>query len=114
MFLVCSLCRDLRAPIAVLATAHNGRIFMSEKVPILVVLGIDVDGTVHLDHRPFASFWEAWREAGFPQPIEYEADRLLLHIDMLPDGDADEVRLIERASDAANTNDRLPVREIES
>ena len=85
---------------------------------IVSLVGVDSETakpvTVHVDHRPFASFWEAWREAGFPQPIEYEADRLLLHLDMLPDGDADEVQLIECPSDAANTNDRPPVREIES
>ena len=85
---------------------------------IVSLVGVDSETdkpvTVHVDHRPFASFWEAWREAGFPQPIEYAADRLLLHLDMLPDGDADEVRLTECAGDAANTNDRLPVREIES
>jgi hypothetical protein len=86
---------------------------------IVSLVGVDSETekpvTVHLDHRPFASFWEAWREAGFPQPIEYDADRLLLYLDMLPDEDTDEVPLAECLSaDAANTNDPLPVREIES
>lgn len=84
---------------------------------IVSLVGVDSETdkpvTLHIDHRPFASFWEAWREAGFPQPIEYAADRLLLYVDMLPDEDAEEV-LVECASaDAANTNDPLPVREIE-
>jgi hypothetical protein len=85
---------------------------------IVSLVGVDSETdkpvTLHIDHRPFASFWEAWREAGFPQPIEYAADRLLLYLDMLPDEDADEVQLVECASaDAANTNEPLPVREIE-
>jgi hypothetical protein len=85
---------------------------------IVSLVGVDTETdkpvTLHVDHRPFATFCEAWREAGFPQRTEYEADRLLLHLYMLPDGDADEIRLIESTSDTANTNDRLPVREIES
>ena len=66
---------------------------------IVSLVGIDAETakpvTIHVDHRPFAAFWEAWREAGFPQPIEYEADRLMLHLDMLPADDADEVQLVE-------------------
>ena len=68
---------------------------------IVSLIGIDIDVdqpiTIHVDHRPFASFWEAWCEAGFPQPIEYVADRLTLHLEMLPDEDAHEVRLIDDA-----------------
>ena len=85
---------------------------------IVSLIGVDTEAdqpvTIHVDHRPFASSWEAWREAGFPQPIEYAADRLMLHLDMLPDEDADEVRLVECGDqDAANANDRLAAREIE-
>jgi hypothetical protein len=86
---------------------------------IVSLVGVDTETakpvTIHVDHRPFASFWEAWREAGFPQPIEYAADRLMLHLDMLPADEADEVRLVEcDTSAAANTNDdRLSTREIE-
>jgi hypothetical protein len=40
-------CRDLRSPIAALATGYNGAVKMAEKVPILVVLGIDVDSKPH-------------------------------------------------------------------
>jgi hypothetical protein len=60
-------------------------------------------------------FWLAWYEADFPQPIEYEADRLMLHLDMRPADDADEVRLIEHdSSGAATANDeRHPVQELE-
>ena len=37
----------LRSPVVALATAHDGRSNMAEKVPILVVLGIDIDGKPH-------------------------------------------------------------------
>ena len=61
---------------------------------IVSLIGADIDSakpvTIHVDHRPFAAFWEAWREAGFPQPIEYAADRLLLSLDMMPVDDAAE------------------------
>ena len=75
----------------------------------------DLPVTIHVDHRPFAAFWNAWWEAGLPQPVEYDADRLMLHLDMLPADDADQVRLIERDSaDAATaTDDQLAAREIE-
>ncbi len=87
---------------------------------IVSLIGVDTETTrpvtVHVDRRPFTSFWEVWREAGFPQPIEYAADRLLLHLDMLPDDDAGDVHLIER--DGANTlsrssDDRHSLPEIE-
>jgi hypothetical protein len=64
---------------------------------IVSLIGIDTETdkpvTIHVDHRPFASFWEAWRDAGFPQPLEYEADRLVLRLDMVPADQAGEVRL---------------------
>ena len=86
---------------------------------IVSLVGVDTETakpvTIHVDHRPFAAFWEAWHAAGFPQPIEYEADRLLLHLDMLPADDADEVRLVERDSSATATssNYRHPVQELD-
>ena len=59
---------------------------------VVSLVGIDTKTaepvTIHVDHRPFAAFWKAWWEAGFPQPVEYEADRLMLHLDMLPADDA--------------------------
>ena len=54
----------------------------------------DLPVTIHVDHRPFAAFWNAWWQAGLPQPVEY---------------DADEVQLIERDC----SGDRQPVQEIE-
>jgi len=69
----------------------------------------DLPVTIHVDHRPFAAFWNAWWQAGLPQPVEYDADRLMLHLDMLPADDADEVQLIERDC----SGDRQPVQEIE-
>jgi hypothetical protein len=86
---------------------------------VVSLVGIDTETampvTIHVDHRPFAAFWEAWRDAGFPQPIEYEADRLMLHLDMMPDDDAEEVRLVELDSSGAATssNDRQPGRELD-
>ena len=77
---------------------------------IVSLIGTDLDSakpvTIHVDHRPFTTFWEAWREAGFPQPIEYAADRLLLSLDMMPVDDDGEVRLIECAgTNWATAND---------
>ena len=86
---------------------------------VVSLVGIDITTampvTIHVDHRPFAAFWQAWWEAGLPQPVEYDADRLMLHLDMLPADDADEVELIERDSSGvpAVTDDRHPVQEIE-
>jgi len=58
---------------------------------IVSLVGVDSETqqrvTVHVDHRPFEAFWQAWREAGFSQPIEYHADRLTLRLDMVPDGE---------------------------
>ena len=66
---------------------------------IVSLIGVDLDSaksvTIHVDHRPFTTFWEAWREAGFPQPIEYAADRLLLSLEMMPVDDDGEVLLTE-------------------
>ena len=86
---------------------------------VVSLVGVDTTSampvTIHVDHRPFAAFWTAWWEAGLPQPIEYDADRLMLHLHMMPDDDADEVRLIEHDSSAAATSsdDRQPVQELD-
>jgi len=86
---------------------------------VVSLVGMDIATampvTIHVDHRPFATFWAGWRNAGLPQPIEYDADRLMLHLDMLPADGANEVRLVECAgTDTANANDdRLLAREIE-
>ena len=86
---------------------------------VVSLVGIDTETakpvTIHVDHRPFAAFWEAWRAAGFPQPIEYEADRLMLHLDMLPADDTKEARLVELDSSGAAPakDDRHPVRELD-
>ena len=66
---------------------------------VVSLVGIDTDTkepvTVHVDHRPFAAFWQAWWEAGLPQPAEYAADRLVLCLALLPTDQADEVLLVE-------------------
>jgi hypothetical protein len=65
---------------------------------VVSLVGIDTETTepvaIHIDHRPFACFWQAWHDAGLPQPVEYEADRLLLRLSMLP-ADEGYCRLIE-------------------
>jgi hypothetical protein len=86
---------------------------------IVSLVGVDTETskpvTIHVDHRPFASFWQAWREVGCPQPIEYAADQLMLYLEMLPDEGADEARLVECGDEDAATgnHDRLAAREIE-
>jgi hypothetical protein len=54
---------------------------------VVSLVGFDTDSsepvTIHVDHRPFQTFWDAWRRAGFPQPIEYDADRLTLTLDFV-------------------------------
>jgi len=69
--------------------------------------------TIHVDHRPFSSFSEAWRESGLAQPIEYEADRLMLHLDMLPGDHGGEVRLVklDGAAEATESGDQEAARE---
>src|SRR5690242_18538138 len=79
---------------------------------VVSLVGIDTETampvTIHVDYRPFAAFWQAWWETGLPQPVEYEADRLMLHLDMMPADDADEVQLVELDSPGVATpsNDR--------
>lgn len=84
---------------------------------IVSLKGIDTETgepiSVHLDHRPAASFWEAWRAAGCPEPIEYEADRLILHLDMRPAEDGGQARLVERADQTAAADHQHAIREIE-
>ena len=86
---------------------------------VVSLIGIDTDTampiTIHVDHRPFAAFWQAWWEAGLPQPVEYDADRLMLHLDMLPADDANKVQLIERDSSGAPSasDDRNSAQELE-
>jgi hypothetical protein len=86
---------------------------------VVSLVGIDTETaepvTIHVDHRPFAAFWQAWWEAGFPQPVEYDADRLMLHLDMMPDDDAEEVQLVklDGAGAATSSNDRQPGQELD-
>ena len=77
--------------------------------------GTTMPVTVHVDHRPFETFWRAWLGAGLPQPVEYEAEPLLLYVDMLPADEADEVRLVESdgLGTANITDDRHPARGLE-
>ena len=86
---------------------------------VVSLVGVDTTTAmpvaIHVDHRPFAAFWQAWRDAGFPQPIEYEADRLMLHLDMLPADSDEEVRLIESDGSGEETasDNRCTAQELE-
>ena len=86
---------------------------------VVSLVGVDTEKamplTIHVDHRPFAAFWQAWWEAGLPQPVEYDADRLMLHLDMLPADDAGEVQLIEHGSSgvAGEIDGHCPVQEMD-
>jgi len=85
---------------------------------VVSLVGVDTETamavTIHVDHRPFASFWEAWRDAGLPQPIEYAADRLMLHLDVVPaDGKAVQLVELDASSAASSSSDRQAVQEMD-
>jgi hypothetical protein len=86
---------------------------------VVSLVGIDTETamavTIHVDHRPFASFWQAARDAGLPPPIEYEADRLMLHLDMLPADKAERVQLaeIDGSHAARSAIDSCPLQELD-
>src|SRR5438270_10932960 len=86
---------------------------------VVSLVGIDTKAampvTIHVDHRPFSSFSETWRESGLAQPIEYEADRLTLRLDMLPGDDGGEVHLVEldQVGPAPSTGDQTAVQEMD-
>jgi hypothetical protein len=86
---------------------------------IVSLVGIDAETdkpvTLHIDHRPF-SFWEAWHEAGLPQPIEYAADRLTLCLEISPADGSNGAELIELdrpASAEASKEEPQPAGEID-
>jgi len=53
---------------------------------IVSIVGTDLQSgkpiAIHIDHRPFQSFWDAWQAAGFTQPIEFDANRLTLSLEI--------------------------------
>jgi hypothetical protein len=65
--------------------------------------------TIHIESEPLKSnlLSKIRRHAGCGKPVQYAADRLLLHLDMLPADDGDGIRLIERSGTAD------PVQEID-
>src|SRR5947208_12103317 len=78
--MICSIyCRVLRSPVVALATAHDGRSNMAEKVPILVVLGIDIDS------KPHASRF-AERDAPF---VQRAAELMGFHVVRVPPNNAE-------------------------
>lgn len=86
---------------------------------VVSLVGVDTQTgmavSIHVDHRPFSAFRKALREAGLPRPIEYEADRLLLHLDLLPAGDAEGVQPVELNGCGATRaqNDQHPIQELD-
>jgi hypothetical protein len=56
---------------------------------IVSLIGIELETgqpvAVHIDHRPFGEFWQPWHDAGFPQPIEYDAEGCTLSLDLFPE-----------------------------
>ena len=56
---------------------------------VVSFVGVDTETqqqvTVHVDHRPFEVFLPASCDSGFPETIEYEAERLTLKLDMVAD-----------------------------
>ena len=56
---------------------------------IVSIVGIDLtsnkDVVVNIDHRPFHSIWETWQAAGHSQPITFEAERLVLSLEVTPE-----------------------------
>ena len=66
---------------------------------LVSLVGIDIETglpvTIHIDHRPFAEVCRKLQHDGLPEPIEYAADRLILHLDMRPAVGAGTAQLIE-------------------
>jgi hypothetical protein len=55
---------------------------------VVSLVGIDVETSmavsIHVDNRPVSVMRNALRDAGSPSPVEYVAQRLMLHLDMVP------------------------------
>jgi hypothetical protein len=56
---------------------------------VVSIVGVDADSgasvVVHVDHRPFQSLLDDWRNEGFPQPIIFGANNLTLSLNLDPD-----------------------------
>jgi|SRR5579863_1926588 len=62
--------------------------------------------TIHIESEPLKSnlLSKVRHQRGCGRPVQYAADRLMLHLDMVPADDGDGVELIELAgSDAATS-----------
>jgi hypothetical protein len=73
---------------------------------VVSLVGIDAEITkpvaIHIDHRPFAVFRRALQEAGLTPSTEYAANRLMLHLDLLPADGAESASFSESDSPAAS------------
>lgn len=58
---------------------------------IVSLIGIELESAqpvaVHVDRRPFGEFWQPWNDAGFTQPIQYDAEGCTLTLDVAPELD---------------------------
>jgi hypothetical protein len=65
---------------------------------VVSLVGVDAETSepvaIHIDYRAFAAFRATLQQTG-SAPIEYAAQRLILHLDMLPADNTTGVLLIE-------------------
>ena len=68
---------------------------------IVSIVGIDIESNqpvmVHVDHRPFQAIWDSWKAANFPQPVAFDAQHLILNLEVGFDDEEDN-----------SSNDALP------
>lgn len=83
---------------------------------VVSLVGVDLETalpvSIHVDYRPFAVFRKTLRhQSRAPSPIEYEADRLALHLNLVPAAEGKAAQLIElNGSRSANRANRNSVR----
>ena len=90
-----------------------------ESATVVSLVGIDRETgmpvTIHVDHRPFSAVRDLLHDPGATL-IEYEADRLMLCLDLVPVCKAGSTGLLERcrSADRANADaDLRPVQELD-
>ena len=60
---------------------------------VVSVLGVELETdkivVVHIDHRPLQTILESWKAPEFSQPLSFDADQLMLSLQMAPDESGD-------------------------